>query len=455
MFRIGMHSFCGLLFTILFLTQIEAQVFIPFSFYHCVLPINSNGDTLNTDFLAGTTSNTTVSGTSVVLSAGQTTGTFTSRVFSIPGNCLVNSNWLSFSWIGSLPYGKLLPDYNGVTKNESIADYSGLSSSVFMTGVMASWHMQETSAGTASGGKDFSDYSGNNNHGTISGGVTLNAVGKIGRAVTFDGSSGYINFGVPSVITGLGNWSTSFWIYPVTLTVNQQIILYRSDNDLQQGFFVTLSSSGQIKLQTVFATKDAQTITSNTLTAGVWSNVVITTDSTVTSTNSKIYINGAQATYTGAVNGSGVKASAAAQPMYIGKTGTTSSPTANAFLNARLQEVTFFNRILNATEVIELYRRGINRVKLQFRSCILANCADLPPWKGPDGTNGTFFTELNNNSAQSTWLGNVLETSPAMIFSNFSSSAISNYQYFQYKATLETDNTTYLPDLKATLIKRP
>ena len=135
------------LLTILLATHVKAQVFIPFGFYHCVLPNNTGADILNADFLLGTTSNTTVTGASVVLSAGQTTGTFTSRVFNIPGNCVVNSYWSGVSWLGSLPYGKLLPDYNGATINESTADYSSLSTNTLMTGVMGSWHMQETSTG--------------------------------------------------------------------------------------------------------------------------------------------------------------------------------------------------------------------------------------------------------------------------------------------------------------------
>ena len=433
----------------------HSQVFIPFSFWRCTLPQTNSFDSLNADFAAGTTSNTTVTGASVVLSAGQTTGTFTSRVFNLNGNCPINAYWYSATWKTSLPFGKLLPDFNVSSQSESIADYSGLSSSTFMSGVMGQWHMQETATGTAPGAKDFADSSGTGAHGTIVGGVAQNAVGKIGRAVTFNGTSGYVNFGTPATITGLGNWSVSFWINPTAFTANQQIILYRSDNDAQQGFFITMTSTGQIRFQGVFATADEQSVSSTLLVAGAWTHVLITTDSSITSANTKIYFNGTQVAYTGAVAGSGTRTTAVAQPLYIGKTGPTSAPNTNAFLNASLEEVTFFGRILTAAEILELYRRGINRVKMQFRSCLLSNCADLPAWKGPDGTSATFYTEIYNNSIQSTWLGYVLPPYPEMIFTNFTSSTISNNQYFQYKATLETDNTTYLPDFKYFLIKRP
>ena len=440
----------------IFPLSVFSQVIIPFAYWSCRLPSAVGTDSLNADFLGGTTANTTVSGTSVVLSAGQTTGTFTSRVFDLPGNCPTFSQWSSVSWLGSLPYGKLLPDFSGGSvQSESTANYSGLSSSTFMTGIMGSWHLQETATGTAAGGKDFSDSSGTGTHGTINGGITLNAVGKIGRAITFNGTTGFINMGTPANITGLGNFSISFWIYPNNIST-LQMIMHRTDNDAQQGFWVAQSATGQIIFQVINATTDSITKSVNTLPLSTWTHIVITTDGSITSANSKIYFNGVQATYTGATNGSGVHTSAAAQTLYIGQQGGAGwTIGATNYLSARLQELSFMGRQLTAAEILEEYRRGVNRVKMQFRSCIMSNCSDLPPWIGTDGTSATFFTELNNNSIQSTWLGTVLTSFPLMVFSNFVSATIPNNRYFQYKATLETDNTTYLPDLKSVTIKRP
>ena len=291
---------------------------IPFGFWSCRSPTVVDSDSLNADFLAGTTVNTTVSGTSVVLSVGQTSGTFTSRVFDVIGACSYLSSWLSVSWQGSLPYGKLLPDYSGgAVQNETIANYSGLSSSTFMTGIMGSWHLQETATGTAPGAKDFADSSGTGTHGTIVGGVTLNAAGKIGRAITFNGTTGYIDMATPANITGVGNFSISFWIYPNNITA-AQMIMHRTDNDSQQGFWVAQSATGQIIFQIINATTDSITKSVNTLPLSTWTHVVITTDGSITSANSKIYFNGVEATYIGATDGSGAHTSAATQTLMIG-----------------------------------------------------------------------------------------------------------------------------------------
>ena len=77
-------------------------------------------DTLVADFALGTMANTMPSGATIVLMPAQTTGTFTSRVFDLLGRCIPNTNWLSVSWNGSLPYGKLLPDFQVTTQNELI-----------------------------------------------------------------------------------------------------------------------------------------------------------------------------------------------------------------------------------------------------------------------------------------------------------------------------------------------
>ena len=112
-----------------------------------------------------------------------------------------------------------------------------------------------------------------------------------------------------------------------------------------------------------------------------------------------------------------------------------------------LDEYAIWNRVLSAAEVLNLYRRGANRVRFQFRSCTSTTCADAPAWRGPNGTNTTYFSELYNNSVQLAQTGDALYTVPFMLFSNFTSFAIPSNRYFQYQLTLQTDNVTYSPDL--------
>ena len=59
----------------------------------------------------------------------------------------------------------------------------------------------------------------------------------------------------------------------------------------------------------------------------------------------------------------------------------------------------------------------------------------------PNGTSGTYFSELNNNTTPITGLGDVKATLPSMLFSSFTSPPSAN-QYFQYRTIFESDSST-------------
>ena len=77
------------------------------------------------------------------------------------------------------------------------------------------------------------------------------------------------------------------------------------------------------------------------------------------------------------------------------------------------------------------YRRGALRLKYQVRSCDDSACSG-EAFIGPDGTNSSYYSEVNNTS-----LG----------LPSFSLTNVDDNQYFQYKITFETSNSTYTPEL--------
>jgi hypothetical protein len=119
----------------------------------------------------------------------------------------------------------------------------------------------------------------------------------------------------------------------------------------------------------------------------------------------------------------------------------------------QIDEVAIWNRALGdgtngtSNEILELYRRGANRIKYQVRTCPDSTCSTSPNWQGPDATNQTYFTELNNNavpldSADLTTSDSVNATAPTMTFANFASPQPTANRYFQYRAILESDDTS-------------
>ncbi|GEM_PF-809636 len=104
--------------------------------------------------------------------------------------------------------------------------------------------------------------------------------------------------------------------------------------------------------------------------------------------------------------------------------------------NGSLDETALYSRALSATDVLNHYRRGANRLKFQVRSCSDGVCAS-GTFIGPDGTNATFYTELLNQTT----------STPSL-----SLNSVTNNRALQYRATLETDNASYLPQIKSVTV---
>jgi hypothetical protein len=83
-------------------------------------------------------------------------------------------------------------------------------------------------------------------------------------------------------------------------------------------------------------------------------------------------------------------------------------------------ETAVFTRALSDAEVSAWYRRAKLRLRFQVRVCADPSCADDPPYLGPDGTEGSFYTDRGAAPPEVT-LGE-----------------LPRGRYFQYRAELET-----------------
>ena len=113
-----------------------------------------------------------------------------------------------------------------------------------------------------------------------------------------------------------------------------------------------------------------------------------------------------------------------------------------------VDEVAYWTRNLSSAEVLQLYRRGANRLGFQVRVCSQPDCSDAPMWQGPDGTAGMMFSEAENRNGAS-----ILTSSPNMLFTAYSNAgALNPAQYFQYKAYFDSDDTHGLCTYDATTL---
>lgn len=409
-----------------------SQVFIPFAFWNnCKQTQNSGTDQSLADFSGGTFSNTMTVGNSVTLSPAQVSGTYTSRVFEV--FCGALFNWYSFSWKTTLPFEKEL-----TSTSETTANYSATVANL-MNSLLVYYNFNETAANSATSGNDFEDRSGNGRHATES---NLSAYGVSGRflqAARLNGTNSTI---APSSLSSTAkNYTFSMW-FKTTASSGTLTYLFDTLDGANRIIIAPTCSSalcstaGRIGV----CAGSCASLTSTTInspTDGNWHHLAVTTNTTTG--NIKVYLD-YTSTYTYATYGAGynINASNRIGSRYDGS---------NWRYNGDIDEFAIWARTLSDAEVLQLYIRGANRLRFQFRSCTSSTCADNPTWRGPGGTAATFFSELHNNTNQSAQNGNALTTYPILLFSNFTSLGLPTDKYFQYQVTFQTDNVLYIPDM--------
>lgn len=416
--------------------QLQAQVFAPHAFWNCKTGSFTQTDDTAAEFNAGTFSNTTVSGNTVVLSAGQTSGTYTSKIHDLFYGCRTDlRTWLSHSWKTTLP------TYKEITSTSELAtDYSAISANL-MTSLVGYWKHNGTVGGIANGATITATVGSN---GTVTGGAGLAYTnsGKLLQGIQFNNAH-YVSVPHYANIMPTTNLTVSVWAYATSLAGGSgypSILGKVSSTAWTDGYgMYYLAGTGLCFFVRTWNTRRACQGTTTSLTTGM-THIVGTYDGS----NIRLYWNGALVTttaYAGTIN-------ANASALFVGNMNNV------YYWNGIIDDVAIWNRTLSDAEVLLIYRRAANRLRFQVRSCTMSDCSDAATWKGPDGTNATYFTELNNNSVQETSTGNVLTASPAMTYTNFLSLLLPTNRFFQYRVYFDTDNSTYSPTLESVNFQR-
>jgi len=357
-------------------------------------------------------------------------GTFQSRIMDAGG---INV-WTNFNWVPTLPFNKELPD-GGISETPS--SYSSQTSSL-MSGIVGLWHLDETSGTTAR------DNSGNAVNGSYAGGYTLGQSGKLKNATLLNGSSGYVLTGNLKGLFTSTDLTLSIWFMASAAGVIVSELGQSTINSSWHDSQIEILNTGQVKIS---VWKGAvYNFPLGIVSFGQWNHVVLRY--TTSSTFLDGFLNGVK--ITGVVGARDYPNGSFASNYYyaLGAKDTTDLGS-GAYFKGTVDEFAIWSRPILDSEALELYRRGANRLKYQIRSCAQSGCSDNPSWQGPDGTNQSYFSELNNNIAPSdggdlSSTDSVLSTLPNMLFSTFSSLGISSHRYFQYRAIFESDDSNNL-----------
>jgi hypothetical protein len=306
---------------------------------------------------------------------------------------------------------KYLPQSVGTTlantlyNHELIADYPLISTSTLLTNLVSMWHFDE--AGGATSLRNGASKSLN----AFVGSLSVGGAGKIGNAVSFDGSSSYITSTTHTSANVNSNaFTISTWIR-TTSANNEQIISFAAAHS-PLGI-----DTGKLK----FTLNSVVTAGTKVINDGLWHHVAVSGSGTAC----KVYVDGntttADISYTCTTN------------YAMGSTPTFGrlSGAASNYYTGMLDETAIWTRALSVAEIGQLYRRGINSLTMDVRSCAASDCSD--------GTYAALnFSELLNKDS----LGNIYNTPPKINFT------VANNRYLQYKATFNSEVSNNGPELR-------
>ncbi len=355
-------------------------------------------------------------------------GTFTSRVISVGAT----SPWTSLSWTPSSPGFKELPDQIGGAQNETVANYSALPTDTIMNGVVGLWHLDGSGWSGAAG--EIADSSGHGHSGNAVAGAASRTNGKFAGAAAFSGSAA-INVDDGSDLR-MQTMTLAAWIQVAPGAGWREIVGKDNYQDPTRNYWFGLSygyaqygAAGRLVL---LAQKDGVNdglvaFGTTALDDARWHHVAVTTDGAT----ARIYVDGQEegsTSYSGILYNGG-------EPILIGGGSAWN-------FGGLIDELGIWSRALSAAEVQSLYLRGANGIRFQVRTCQSIDCSD-GIWQGPDGTNQTYFSELNDNAVPADGADiaandSVLAGLPSLSFAAFPPVNFPNARYAQYRAILES-----------------
>ncbi|MEI6728743.1 MAG: LamG domain-containing protein, partial [bacterium] len=233
----------------------------------------------------------------------------------------------------------------------------------------------------------------------------------------------YLNTTNGNSIKNTTEFTISVWIRPTNLT-GVKVIYEEPTSTLNSRQRVSLRLNGN-KVNFIGRTNDSAASATNwvisptVLAINNWYHVVAIFNSNTDI--HQLYINNV-------VQNSTVTETAIpnTNPIVTPKISQQATGTGAKFIG-NIDELAIWNRTLSNTEVENAFLRGF-RLRFQVQSCTAVALCTAANFKGPGGTNATWYTELNNASLTSTSFALNTTTAP-------------NRQYFQYQAQFQNFTT--------------
>jgi hypothetical protein len=205
------------------------------------------------------------------------------------------------------------------------------------------------------------DLSGAGNTGTLTNGPTK-ALGKIGQALLFNGTSNYVDITDNAVFTlnAAQKYTWALWVKPSSLVLNNAQTAWSQDANNGQFFYIEpqnftgMTNGVEAVWQQDGSNYLDQSSYSNVLSVGSWAHVVVTYDGTLTqSQRFTIFVNGVDVTDRGNVASVGTIPTFDPNHIWVGN-----NINYGEHFPGAIDDVRIYNRALSASEIESLYRLG-------------------------------------------------------------------------------------------------
>ena len=203
------------------------------------------------------------------------------------------------------------------------------------------------------------DYSGNNNHGSLNGGVTTGVAGKGGlQAMSFDGNDDYVRVNSGSVLQPTRRFSVSLWIKPENFSSSDvdYIIARAGDSDTSDFFSLYIDKSGYIVAQILddsVSNNYSFTVSSSSeIKLNQWTQITVSKSWDGSQSEMKLFIDGSMvdsSTDSNPLDGQ----SNTSNPIRIGE-----NPYGPVYYDGSAGDIRIYNRALSNSEIQTLYEWG-------------------------------------------------------------------------------------------------
>ena len=192
-------------------------------------------------------------------------------------------------------------------------------------------------------------------------------------AMNFDGTDDFVNI-TDSNVFDFGNnaFAISLWAKFDAIKLSE-IVSKPGPTPAYEGWQFALRDDSTLSFSVNAGGAGTLTQTSDTLTANNWYHIVM---SRASSGQYRIYINGAEASYSATSSTSPIS-----NPVIVAigrsdwQNGWANDPP--RAVNGSMDEVAIWNRSLSADEILNLYKRGAVQLNLSVRSCHDSDCTGL------------------------------------------------------------------------------